>query len=108
MLYLCRFDRRELKMIFQFEHMSLDKGPNLTYQRPKLADLKVVFERWQTGLNVKHGMLYIGIIMTAHVQFLNMVMIQPPFYLEKSAKMLALFMFWMQGTPYIYQGEEIE
>lgn len=33
--------------------MSLDKGPNLTYQRPKLADLKVVFERWQTGLNGK-------------------------------------------------------
>lgn len=101
------FDRRELKMIFQFEHMSLDKGPNLTYQRPKLADLKVVFERWQTGLN---GKAWNALYWDNHDRPRAVSKYgddSTPFYLEKSAKMLALFMFWMQGTPYIYQGEEI-
>ena len=101
------FDRRELKMIFQFEHMSLDKGPNLTYQRPKLADLKVVFERWQTGLN---GKAWNALYWDNHDRPRAVSKYgddSTPFYLEKSAKMLALFMFWMQGTPYIYQGEEL-
>ena len=101
------FDRNELRMIFQFEHMSLDKGPNLTCIRPKLKDLKEILERWQVGLD---GKAWNALYWDNHDRPRAVSKYgddSSPFYLEKSAKMLALFMFWMQGTPYIYQGEEI-
>lgn len=101
------FDRNELRMIFQFEHMSLDKGPNLSYQRPKLQALKEIFERWQVGID---GKAWNALYWDNHDRPRAVSKYgddSTPFYLEKSAKMLALFMFWMQGTPYIYQGEEI-
>ena len=101
------FDRNELRMIFQFEHMSLDKGPNLSYKRPNLKELKEILNRWQVGLD---GKAWNALYWDNHDRPRAVSKYgddSSPFYLEKSAKMLALFMFWMQGTPYIYQGEEI-
>lgn len=101
------FDRNELRMIFQFEHMSLDKGPGLSYQRPELMKLKEIFNHWQTGLD---GKAWNALYWDNHDRPRAVSKYgddSTPFYHEKSAKMLALFMFWMQGTPYIYQGEEI-
>lgn len=101
------FERNELKMVFQFEHMSLDKGPGLSYQRPDLMKLKEIFNHWQTGLD---GKAWNALYWDNHDRPRAVSKYgddSTPFFHEKSAKMLALFMFWMQGTPYIYQGEEI-
>lgn len=97
-----------LNMVFQFEHMGLDTAPGAMkweYAPWKLADLKKVMTRWQKGLeNRGWNSLYLS----NHDQprtvsrFGN----DGPYRVE-SAKMLATFLHMLQGTPYIYQGEEI-
>ncbi len=100
-------DRGELNMIFQFEHMELDSGKNGKWDAVpwKLSDLKKVMTRWQLGLrNRGWNSLYLN----NHDQprmvsrFGNDAQ-----YRVESATMLATMLHTMQGTPYIYQGEEI-
>ena len=97
----------ELNMIFTFEHMDLDcrNGDKWDLKPLDLIGLKRVFEKWQTELyNTGWNSLY----WNNHDQ----PRIVSRFgdekeYREKSAKMLATCLHMMQGTPYIYQGEEI-
>lgn len=100
-------NRNEVNMIFQFEHVDLDSGPNGKWDlRPlKLADLRANFTKWQKGLEeVGWNSLYLN----NHDQprmvsrFGN-----DAEYRVQSAKMLATFLHTLKGTPYIYQGEEI-
>lgn len=103
-------DRRELNMTFQFEHMFLDAasaGSGKWDVVPwKLTDLKEVISRWQTVL---HGRGWNANFLCNHDQpravsrFGND---QEPYRIP-SAKMLATFLHMLEGTPYIYQGEEI-
>ncbi|WP_062352485.1 glycoside hydrolase family 13 protein [Bacillus kwashiorkori] len=100
-------ERKELNMVFTFEHMDLDSGPNGKWDlRPlKLIDLKENITKWQTGL---HGVGWNSLYLNNHDQprlvsrFGN-----DKEYRVESAKMLATFLHMLQGTPYIYQGEEI-
>ncbi|WP_163539854.1 alpha-glucosidase [Gracilibacillus sp. YIM 98692] len=100
-------ESKELNMIFTFEHMSLDqKGDDKWDLEPlNLIDLKENFEKWQVGL---HGIGWNSLYWNNHDQ----PRVVSRFgdntgYREKSAKMLAICLHMMQGTPYIYQGEEI-
>ncbi|GIO62773.1 glycoside hydrolase family 13 protein [Paenibacillus cineris] len=101
--------RHELNMVFQFEHMTLDSASNGTGKWESrawtLLELKKVMSRWQTTLhNQGWNANYLG----NHDQpravsrFGN-----DKQYRVQSAKMLATFMLTLEGTPYIYQGEEI-
>lgn len=100
-------NRDELNMVFQFQHMGLDSGPNGKWdvQQWKLTDLKTIMSIWQEGL---HGRGWNSLYLNNHDQprmvsrFGN-----DQEYHRESAKMLATFLHMMQGTPYIYQGEEI-
>jgi oligo-1,6-glucosidase len=100
-------DRRELNMIFQFEHMGLGDGEdgkwsNLNYD---FIDLKRVMSKWQKGLeNGGWNSLYWNNHDQPRVvsRFGN-----DKEYWKESAKMLGTCLHMMQGTPYIYQGEEI-
>lgn len=100
-------DRNELNMVFQFEHMDLDSGPGGKWDlRPlKLKDLRDNFTKWQKGLE---GEGWNSLYLNNHDQprmvsrFGN-----DGKYRVESAKMLATFLHTLQGTPYIYQGEEI-
>ncbi|AJD92190.1 oligo-1,6-glucosidase [Jeotgalibacillus malaysiensis] len=99
--------REELQMVFQFEHMDLDSGPEGKWDlKPlDLRDLKKSISRWQTGL---HGTGWNSLYMNNHDQprvvsrFGN-----DKEYRVTSAKMLGTFLHMLQGTPYIYQGEEL-
>jgi oligo-1,6-glucosidase len=98
---------KELNMVFTFEHMSLDSGPFEKWDlKPlNLVDLKDNFEKWQTNL---HGTGWNSLYWNNHDQ----PRIVSRFgndgkYRIESAKMLATCLHLMQGTPYIYQGEEI-
>ncbi|RKQ32513.1 glycoside hydrolase family 13 protein [Oceanobacillus halophilus] len=100
-------ERKELQMVFQFEHMDLDSGPNGKWDlKPlDLRDLKTSISRWQTGL---HGVGWNSLYLNNHDQ----PRIVSRFGNDKeyrviSAKMLGTFLHMLQGTPYIYQGEEI-
>ncbi len=97
----------ELNMIFTFEHMDLDSGPGGKWDVKDwtLADLKDVMTKWQKDLE---GKGWNSLYLNNHDQprmvsrFGN-----DQEYRVESAKMLATFLHMMQGTPYIYQGEEL-
>ncbi len=98
---------KEVNMIFTFEHMDLDRGPYEKWDvKPlQLVELKENFEKWQTSL---HGTGWNSLYWNNHDQ----PRIVSRFgndgkYRVESAKMLATCLHLMQGTPYIYQGEEI-
>lgn len=98
-----------LSMVFQFEHMGLDSATREDSRwssRPmKLTELKSVMTRWQKDLE---GRAWNSIYLANHDQprAVSRFGDDNRFRVE-SAKMLATFTHLLQGTPYIYQGEEI-
>jgi len=99
--------RNELNMVFQFEHMGLDSGPGGKWDvRPwDFVELKRIMNKWQTGLK---GAGWNSLYLSNHDQprMVSRFGDEGKFRKE-SAKMLATMLHTMQGTPFIYQGEEI-
>ncbi len=100
-------DRKEVNMIFTFEHMDLDSAPGGKWNlKPlNLVDLKENLAKWQTAL---HNRGWNSLYWNNHDQprIVSRFGNDREYRLE-SAKMLAACLHFMQGTPYIYQGEEI-
>ncbi|MED3645350.1 alpha-glucosidase [Halalkalibacterium halodurans] len=100
-------ERNELNMVFQFEHVGLDQGPNGKWDlKPlELKDLKASLSRWQKGLqDIGWNSLY----WNNHDQPRIVSRFgDDQSYRVESAKMLATLLHCMKGTPFIYQGEEI-
>ena len=101
-------DGSELSMVFQFEHICLDQEPGkdkwdmIPLSLPKLKDC---YRRWQQEL---HGKGWNSLFMNNH----DLPRIVSRWgndgaYRVESAKMLATMLHGMQGTPYIFQGEEL-
>ena len=102
-------DNTELSMVFQFEMMNVDGAEEnkWTDRRYNLHDLKEIMTRWQVGV---HQKAWNSLFWNNHDQPRVVSRFgdsSTPLYHEKSAKMLAIFLHMMQGTPYVYQGEEI-
>ncbi len=103
-------DRGALNMVFQFEHMHLDVDPadassRRSYRPWRLLDLKRVTTRWQKELENRG---WNSNYLTNHDQPRAVSRFgDDGKYRVESAKLLATFTFLLQGTPYIYQGEEI-
>lgn len=101
-------DCSELSMVFQFQHIGLDQqeGKEKWDTKPLyLPDLKRCLAHWQNGL---HGCGWNSLFMNNHD--LPRVVSRwgnDGVYRVKSAKMLATMLHGMEGTPYIYQGEEL-
>ena len=101
-------DNSELSMVFQFEHIGLDQmeGKEKWDLAPlSFLKLKEVFGRWQTQL---HDRGWNSLFWNNH----DLPRIVSRWgndgeYRTESAKMLAILLHGMQGTPYIYQGEEL-
>lgn len=99
--------RKELSMVFQFEHIGLDQieGKEKWDVKPlDLLDLKKVLSKWQTELE---GEGWNSLFWNNH----DLPRIVSRWgndkeYRVESAKMLATLLHGMKGTPYIYQGEE--
>jgi oligo-1,6-glucosidase len=99
--------RRELDMVFQFEHVNLDHGAAGKWQ-PQPVDviaLKRSLARWQTGLaEIGWNSLY----WNNHDQPRVLSRFGDDLrYPVQSATALATVLHLLRGTPYIYQGEEI-
>ena len=103
-----RADGRELSMVFQFEHVGLDDGKygKWTDRRVDLRDFKKVMSKWQTELS---GKAWNSLFLGNHDQprSLSRFGSDAPEYRVMCAKMLATCLHMMQGTPYVYQGEEL-
>ncbi|AVX29981.1 oligo-1,6-glucosidase [Carboxydocella thermautotrophica] len=99
-----------LNMVFQFQHMDVDMAPNSTKGKwelyPwKLTDLKKIITTWQKELE---GKGWNSIYLENHDQPRSVSRFADDGeYRVPSAKMLATFLLTLQGTPYIYQGQEI-
>ncbi|MFC0471086.1 alpha-glucosidase [Halalkalibacter kiskunsagensis] len=97
----------KFNMLFQFEHMGLDSGPGGKWEVIpwKLRDLKQVITKWQEGL---HNNGWNTSYFENHDQPRSVSRFgDDQQYHKESAKMLATFLMTIQGTPYIYQGQEI-
>lgn len=100
-------EREELNMIFTFEHVELDQGKDgkWDYEDFQLMPLKKNLSKWQRAL---HGRGWNSLFLSNHDQprpvsrFGNDTK-----YRVESAKMLANITHFLEGTPYIYQGEEL-
>lgn len=100
-------DAHELNMIFQFEHVEGDgKYGKWTDEKIPLVTLKKILSRWQTEL---YGKAWNSLFWDNHDQprAVSRFGDDRPMYWEVSAKMLATCLHMLQGTPYIYQGEEL-
>ena len=108
----CRYanaEGTELNMAFQFEHMDLDGGESFKWDLRKIdvVELKRVLSKWQTGLA---GRAWNSLYWCNHDQPRIVSRLgdsSTPEMRERSAKALALCLHMMQGSPYIYQGEEL-
>ena len=104
-----RSDEKELNVVFQFEHMDVDsdeKAGKWTTRKMDLRNLKKILTRWQKGLqDIAWNSLY----WENHDQPRSVSRFgnDSDEYREISAKMLATCIHMMQGTPYVYQGEEL-
>ncbi|USP15244.1 alpha,alpha-phosphotrehalase [Vibrio gazogenes] len=100
-------DGKELSMVFNFHHLKVDypnheKWVNAPYD---FIELKKIFNHWQTGL---HDSGWGALFWCNHDQPRVVSRFgHESQYRVESAKMLAATLHMMQGTPYIYQGEEI-
>ena len=100
--------RKELSMVFQFEHIGLDQiegKEKWDVKQLDLLDLKKVLSKWQIELE---GQGWNSLFWNNH----DLPRIVSRWgndkeYRVESAKMLATLLHGMKGTPYIYQGEEI-
>ncbi|NQJ19457.1 alpha-glucosidase [Streptococcus suis] len=102
-------DRKEFSMIFQFEHVGLDQQEgkekwDLAPLDP--ARLHKVLSKWQTELV---GKGWNSLFWNNHdlPRAISRFGDARPAFRELSGKMLAIYLHFMSGTPYIYQGEEI-
>jgi oligo-1,6-glucosidase len=99
-------ERRELDMVFQFEHVRLDQGAHKYDLLPfTLPDLKRSMAAWQAGLDGRGwNSLYFG----NHDQPRSVSRFgDDGKYRVASAKTLATVLHLHQGTPYVYQGDEL-
>lgn len=100
-------DGKELSMVFNFHHLKADypNGEKWTKAPFDFVQLKQIFNHWQTGLNGKGwgALFWCNHDQPRVVSRLG----NDSQYRVESAKMLAASIHMMQGTPYIYQGEEI-
>lgn len=101
-------DTHELNMVFQFEHVEIGNGPHgkWTTQRYSMPELRAVMSKWQTALE---GSAWNSLFWGNHDQprCVSRFGFDRPEYRALSAKMLAACLYFMKGTPYIYQGDEL-
>lgn len=101
-------DRKELSMVFQFEHIGLDQQEGKEkwdIQPLRISDLKEVLSKWQTGLGDEgwNSLFWNNHDLPRIVSRWG----NDKLYRVESAKLFAILLHTMKGTPYIYQGEEL-
>ena len=101
--------RHELSMVFQFENQSLDQQENKEkwdLKKLDLKQLKDVLVKWQTQVDFNHA--WNSLFWENHdIPRVISRWGNDQEYRVQSAKMFAIVLHLMHGTPYIYNGEEI-
>ncbi|MBR0295328.1 MAG: alpha-glucosidase [Bacilli bacterium] len=107
-ILLTKEDREELSMIFNFDHVDVDGflGIKWLKRRFSLRRWKKIYKKWQEGLYLKG---WNSLFIENHDQrrSIGRFNTDEGKYRLESSKALAATYFLMQGTPFIYQGQEI-
>ncbi|ELK4354003.1 alpha,alpha-phosphotrehalase [Staphylococcus pseudintermedius] len=103
-------ERQELSSVFNFHHLKVDyrDGQKWTNQKFDLLQLKQILMEWQTKMYAGNG--WNAIFWCNHDQprvVSRFGSDATEALRQQSAKTLAIALHLLQGTPYIYQGEEI-
>ena len=101
-------ERRELSMCFSFHHLKVDykNGDKWALMEPDIVRLRELFQTWQEGMQEQNG--WNALFWCNHDQPRAVSRFgDDRRYWKRSAKMLAMFIHLMRGTPYIFQGEEL-
>ncbi len=100
---LCDPERRELDMVFYFDHLEVDRRiARYIPKKFKAKNLLAVMTKWQQGLD------WNALYLENHDQPRIVSHYgQEGMYWERSAKLLATMEFTLRGTPFVYQGQEI-
>lgn len=98
---------KELNMVFHFDHLTIDFGPEGKYDPVPLDFIrfKTIFRQWDEALkNDGWNSIFLGNHDFSRIvsRFGN-----DGVYREQSAKLLATLLMTLRGTPYVYQGDEI-
>jgi oligo-1,6-glucosidase len=108
MLKFAGDDSGELNMMIQFTHVELDNDENYKWnlKRISLPKLKKHFDEWQRGL---YGKAWNALYWNNHDQprAVSRLGCDEGELREKSAEMIAVSLHMMQGTPFVFQGEEL-
>ena len=111
---LCNEDRKELNMLFFFDHLEVDRViAQFIPKKFRARKLLNVTAKWQRGLDwnafylENHDQPRIVSHFGAARKTLPHKTEKDKMYWKRSAKMLALFELTLRGTPFIYQGQEI-
>jgi len=104
-----RADRGELSMIFHFELMDIDHGKEgkYSYQKWPLTKLKETVTKWQRFMYDNDGWNALYLENHDQPRAVSRFAIDTPELRASSAKMIAAFMGFQAGTPFVYQGQEI-
>ncbi|ANS77261.1 glucohydrolase [Paenibacillus yonginensis] len=101
-------EQEELSMTFNFHHLKVDypNGQKWELMPYDFEQLKSLFSRWQTGMQAGGG--WNALFLNNHDQPRALSRFTDDGqYRVESAKLLAITLHGMQGTPYVFQGEEI-
>ncbi|HOP56590.1 MAG TPA: alpha-glucosidase [Bacillota bacterium] len=98
-------DKRELNMVFQFDHMGADNHFVKWFMKPfHPINLKKPLSKWQNALK---GKGWNTLYLENHDQPRSISRFGNKQFYQESAKLLATMLYFQQGTPFIYQGQEI-
>ena len=102
--------REELSMVFNFDHTNVDNffGVKWIERKFNLKRFKKIFSKWQNGMYEVNG--WNSLFIENHDQRRSPGRFNTSLdneYKDISSKMLASTYFLMQGTPFIYQGQEL-
>lgn len=101
-------ENHALDMAFNFHHLKVDykDGEKWSYIPVNFEEFKDILEKWQIGMEKGNG--WNALFLNCHDQPRSVSRFgNDKKYLKESAKMLATIIHMQEGTPYIYQGEEI-
>ncbi|KAI5456064.1 glycoside hydrolase family 13 protein [Mariannaea sp. PMI_226] len=102
-------DRKELNMIFQFDIVDMDNGPEGKFSPRSwtLHTLKDIVDKWQTRMRDGNG--WNALFLENHDQSRSVSRFTPhsPGNRSLAAKMLATFIGLQSGTIFVYQGQEL-
>jgi len=105
-LATCGQDRKELKSVFQFSHLTVGRKGRYTPVPHRLDEVKEILTGWQR-FTAKHDLLYILLTDNHDRPWCNSRVGNDEELRYESATNIATTVFLLKGIPFIYEGQEI-